>query len=268
MNDVIRYYSGFDEWGRLEREPLEFLINWHYIRKHAPAGGKILDNGAGPGKYALELAKCGYQVTLTDLTPRLVGLAQEKAGELGLQEQFNGFHVLNAMNLTGIADDSYDGALMMGPLYHLQKEEERSKAVQELYRVTKRGGIVFVAVQTRMKMTLTSLQHPRHWKPHDTIASIRQFRENGVFNHQDEGRFTGAYFYDVNEITPFMEQHGFDTVTVIASSSLGGLLSSEQRQYWEEQGEGNQMTDLLIGMAEDPSILGIASHLLYIGRKK
>lgn len=33
---IIKYYSGFDEWGRLEREPIEFIINMHYIREHLP----------------------------------------------------------------------------------------------------------------------------------------------------------------------------------------------------------------------------------------
>lgn len=29
MENVIAYYSSFDEWGRLDREPLEFTVNWH-----------------------------------------------------------------------------------------------------------------------------------------------------------------------------------------------------------------------------------------------
>lgn len=45
MNKIIDYYNGFDEWGRLDREPLEFMVNWHHIRKHLPPGGHLLDNG-------------------------------------------------------------------------------------------------------------------------------------------------------------------------------------------------------------------------------
>ncbi|WP_268747759.1 class I SAM-dependent methyltransferase [Cohnella kolymensis] len=78
MSDIIDYYSRFDEWGRLSREPLEFTVNWHYITTHLPPNGAILDNGAGPGKYSMELAKHGYRVTLTDLTPNLVEIAKKK----------------------------------------------------------------------------------------------------------------------------------------------------------------------------------------------
>lgn len=268
MNDVIAYYSRFDEWGRLDREPLEFLINWHYMKKYLPKSGDVLDNGAGPGKYAMELAKEGYHVTLADITPRFVEMAKEKADELGLTHKFNGFHVLNATTLKGIASDRYDASLMLGPLYHLQKEDEREAAVNELWRVTKKNGIVFVAFQSRMRMLLTSLLYPQAWKPHDNMASIHSFMDGGIFNHHDKGRFTGAYYYNVEEIKPFMEKSGFETVDLIGSSSIGALVNNEQKQYWKERGEHRELIDLLVKTAEDPSVLGVSSHLLYIGRKK
>ncbi|ANE46469.1 methyltransferase [Paenibacillus swuensis] len=268
MDHVIDYYSQFDEWGRLDREPLEFTINLHYIKQYLAASGTILDNGAGPGKYAMELAKLGYNVTLSDLTPKLVDTAKQKAAELGLSEQFNGFHVLNATHLEGIADEIYDASLMLGPLYHLQKEEERISAVRELHRVTKRDGIVFVAFQSRMKMTITSLQYPQSWKPNDNLDTIKEFYETGVFNHNDKGRFTGAYYFDIDEVRPFMEKYGFDTIDLIGSSSVGAMLTDEQKQYWIEKGEYAKVIDFLISVAKDPSVLGISSHLLYVGRKR
>ncbi|RNB78273.1 class I SAM-dependent methyltransferase [Brevibacillus panacihumi] len=268
MENVIDYYSRFDEWGRLDREPLEFIISWHYMRQYLPPHGHVFDNGAGPGKYAMELAKLGYQVTLSDITPRLVELAKEKATELGVMERFGGFHVCNATHLAGIPNEFFAASLMLGPLYHLQKEEERIHAVRELFRVTKKDGIVFVAFQSRMRMTITSLQFPQYWKPHDTIDSIKEFGNTGIFNHEDKGRFTGAYYFNIDDIKPFMESHGFETIDLIGSSSIGGLLSKEQKQSWEEKGESHKLVKMLIEMAKDRSVLGISSHLLYIGRRK
>jgi len=268
MKNVIDYYSSFDEWGRLDREPLEFIINFHYIRKYLPSFGTVLDNGAGPGKYSIELARLGYNVTLSDMTPKLVEVAKQKASELGLTGQFNGFHVLNATHLDGVPNEIYDGSLMLGPLYHLQKEEERVSATRELFRVTKRNGIVFVAFQSRMRMAITSLQFPQFWKPNDNLDSINEFYENGIFNHNDKGRFTGAYYFNIDEIKPFMEKIGFETIDLIGSSSVGAMMSNEQKQYWAEQGEDEKLMNFLISTANDPSALGVSSHLLYIGRRK
>ncbi|BBH24532.1 hypothetical protein Back11_58770 [Paenibacillus baekrokdamisoli] len=271
-NHVVDYYTSFGEreWSRLDREPLEFTVNWHYMKKYLPSSGCILDNGAGPGKYAMELARCGYQITLTDLTPHSVELAEIKAAELGLEQHFAGFHIQNATHLDALSNVSFDASLMLGPLYHLQKADERSMAVKELYRVTKPGGVVFVAFRNRTNHVLTSLLRPDHWKPNDNVDTIEAFYESGIFNHQDEGRYTGAYYYPVEEINPFMEEHGFEGVELIGSTNLGTLLSQEHWNMWINKGETEhkKLISFLIKMAREPSILGISSHLLYIGRKK
>ncbi|WP_053367934.1 class I SAM-dependent methyltransferase [Bacillus sp. FJAT-27245] len=269
MSKIIQYYSQFDEWGRLDREPIEFQVNWHYMKKYLPNTGHILDNGAGPGKYAIELAKDGYKVTLTDLTPRLVEMAEEKARHFGLEEQFNGFFTADARSLANLGDEQFDASLMLGPLYHLQEEEDRIKAVNELNRVTKKSGLVFVAFMPRIRHILTSLLNPENWKPNDNINSILEFSRTGRFNHADDGRFTGAYYYNIEEIVPFMEQHGFETVELIGSNA-GAILTSASWKYWEGRGEEevDKIINLIIERATDPYILGVSSHLLYIGRKK
>lgn len=152
-------------------------------------------------------------------------------------------------------------------LYEISSDENRKKAVRELFRVTKQGGVVFVAFQSRIRMTITSLLYPQYWKPHDRVEAIIQFGKTGIFNHQDQGRFTGAYYFPIEEIRPFMESHGFETIDLIGSSSIGGLLSKEQQQYWKDQGDEQQLLEMLIKTAKDPSVLGISSHLMYIGRR-
>lgn len=121
---------------------------------------------------------------------------------------------------------------MLGPLYHLQQPDDRSRAVKELFRVTKSGGVVFVAFMTRIRHLMTSLAYPQSWKPNDNIDDIQTFLETGVFNHSDEGRFTGAYYFNIEDIRPFMELHGFESVKLIGSSGIAGSLKQEQFYYW------------------------------------
>ena len=268
MSEIINYYNQFDEWGRLEREPIEFQVNWHYIKKYIPEKGLVLDNGAGPGKYSMELAKEGYKVTLTDLTPRFVDIAKEKAKELDLEKQFEGFYAADAKDLNMIRDEYFDSALMLGPMYHLQEEDDRVHAVKELNRVTKKNGIVFVAFMPRIRHILTSLLYPENWKPNNTLDSINQFSHTGCFNHEKEGRFTGAYYFNIEDINPFMESQGFKTLDLIGSNA-GAILGKDHWKYWTNKGEQevDKIIDLIKEKATDPHILGISSHLLYIGKK-
>lgn len=267
MSEIISYYNEFDEWGRLDREPIEFQVNWHYIKKYIPETGNIFDNGAGPGKYSISLAKEGYKLTLADLTPRLVDIAKDKANELKLNKQFNDFLVADARDLYMLGDEQFDASLMLGPMYHLQDEMDRIKAINELNRVTKKGGLVFVAFMPRVRHIFTSLLYPENWKPNNSMDAINQFSETGCFDHADKGRFTGAYYFNIEEIKPFMESCGFENIELLGSN-VGAILNKASFDYWKDKGEEDKVIKLIIDKATDPYIIGISSHLLYIGRKK
>ncbi|WP_054710418.1 class I SAM-dependent methyltransferase [Bacillus sp. JCM 19041] len=267
MSEIISYYNQFDEWGRLEREPIEYQVNWYYIKKYLPQTGTILDNGAGPGKYSMELAKEGYHVTLADLTPRLVDIAKNKAIELNLKNQFNDLLVADARDLNMLGDEQFDASLMLGPMYHLQDEMDRIKAMNELKRVTKKEGVVFVAFMSRVRHIFTSLLHPENWKPNNSVDAINRFSENGCFNHSDKGRFTDAYYFNIEEIKPFMESYSFESLELLGSN-VGAILNKDSWDYWKAKGEEDKVIKLIIDKATDPYILGISTHLLYIGRRK
>jgi len=267
VNDILRYYQQFDEWGRLDREPLKFLMNMHFIRRYLPMNGRILDNGGGPGKYAAALAQAGYRVTLTDLSARLVEEARARMAATEGNVRLEACRVADAQDLIMFEDGSFDAALMMGPMYHLQQEAQREKAALELRRVTKPGGVVFVAFMTREKQASMYLLDPASWPPCDTHDGIRAFLDTGVFNHRDEGRFTGAYAFPLAEIVPFMERLGYETIKLIAADSIGGM-TSDRLGAWRARGEAEygRIVELLAELAENTAFLGSAPHLLYVGK--
>lgn len=88
MRDQIRAYYDANveqEWGRLERNRMEFAITTRCLSQHLPDSGRVLDCGGGPGRYALWLAKRGYDVTLFDLSPKCLEWAQREAERASLR---------------------------------------------------------------------------------------------------------------------------------------------------------------------------------------
>ena len=55
------------------------------LQQQFPSGGNILEIGGGTGEDATYLAERGYKVLLTDPSPTMVDLAQEKLAPLGSQ---------------------------------------------------------------------------------------------------------------------------------------------------------------------------------------
>jgi len=85
------------------------------LREFLPeAPRRLLDIGGGPGRYSIALARLGYSVTLFDLSQGCLELAQQKSKELGveLSATVRG----NALSLRDFAEETFDVALLMGPL--------------------------------------------------------------------------------------------------------------------------------------------------------
>lgn len=66
-------------------DPLEAAAWRQALRESLPEpGAKVLDVGAGTGALSLLAAELGYQVTALDLSPGMLGQAERKAEERGL----------------------------------------------------------------------------------------------------------------------------------------------------------------------------------------
>jgi ubiquinone/menaquinone biosynthesis C-methylase UbiE len=136
------------EWQRLVKDPyhsLEFLVTMHHLRKHLPPTGKVLDAGGGPGRYALELCRAGYEVVLLDISSALIDLAREqfKAEPQAVQDRLREFHVGDVRDLSRFETGTFDAALCLGgPLTHISAAADRDRAVAELVRVARPGAAV------------------------------------------------------------------------------------------------------------------------------
>ena len=83
---VKNYYNGqvLKEWRRLIRDAyhrLEFETTLHFIKKHFPKRGLILDAGGGPGRYTVTLAGLGYDMLILDMTPANVEFAYGRSND-------------------------------------------------------------------------------------------------------------------------------------------------------------------------------------------
>ena len=88
MSLVREFYKDAQkEWDRLDIPlcRIEFASTLALIDEYMAAAGKtVADIGGGPGRYTIELLERGCSVTLLDLSPENIALAQTKLAELGL----------------------------------------------------------------------------------------------------------------------------------------------------------------------------------------
>ncbi|MBO4412119.1 MAG: class I SAM-dependent methyltransferase [Lachnospiraceae bacterium] len=141
MDEIIEFYGKYNEEKRLLSPygRVEFLVTMKYLKDliGERKGLRILDIGAGTGRYTLPLAELGHEVTAIDLTPYNVGILKQKAERAGIRLSAR---IGNALNLKKEESGSYDLILLFGPLYHLFSEDEKERALSEAKRLLKPGG--------------------------------------------------------------------------------------------------------------------------------
>jgi S-adenosylmethionine-dependent methyltransferase len=147
MSDVVRRYYDQNvetEWERLDRpyRRFELVSTLRLIEEHFPEQGRVVDIGGGPGRYAVELVRLGYRVTLVDLSEKAIAFAREKLTELNLAAEC--LAVEDARDLSALPSEAFDAALMLGPMYHLVDQEDRRAALSELRRLLKPGAPAIV----------------------------------------------------------------------------------------------------------------------------
>jgi len=147
MNHLENYYANYDEEGRLlsKHGQVEYRTTMKYIHEMMGDTGrkKILEVGAGTGRYSIALAKEGHEVDALEYTEHNLELMNTKIAGEGLLNIRT--HHGTALDLSRFEDESFDMTLVLGPMYHLYTKEDKQKAMAEAIRVTKRGGHIFVA---------------------------------------------------------------------------------------------------------------------------
>ena len=249
------------EWKRLEHYVLENATVQHYFSRYLPPPpARIVDIGGGPGRYALMLAQQGYEVTLIDLSPSNVAWAREQFAQAGVQAYAE---LGDARNLRQFAAGQFDAALLLGPLYHLPKYEDRHQAVSEMRRVLRLGGRAFTMMLTRAAAIYEGFNR---W-PEGILdrEGVQQLLTAGSgFNFEkNPSDFEGVYFAHPSEVLPLHEALNLRTYALVGCEGvLGGRRAEIERMTPEVQVAWIQ---LVLQVCEDPSILGASERLLYVG---
>lgn len=235
MTDLEKYYNKFNEEKRLNSRhgQVEFITSMKYIHDYLEEmeEPKILDVGAGTGRYSVALAEEGYDVTAVELVKYNLGILKKKGSSV---RAYQG----NAKKLSRFEDDSFDLTLVFGPMYHLYSQEDKLQALLEAKRVTKNGGVILVAYCMNEYSVLTF-----------------GFKENHIKESLEAGRLTKD-FHVVSE-----EKDLYDYVRVEDIDALNQKAKLERIKLITPDGPANYMRPVLNAMDEETFHIFMEYHL-------
>ncbi len=258
-SDILGYYNNGREHSRLKNiGRLEFVRTQELLHRFMPpAPAEVIDIGGGAGIHALPLMEDGFSVTLVEPVPLHVDQAREAS--------IANATVGDARHLS-FEDESFDVALLLGPLYHLTEREDRLTALRGALRLVRPGGLLFAAVISRFASTHDGLQ--MHFLTNPEFERIVE-DDVAMGQHRNptrrSGWFTTAYLHRPEEIGEELVEAGWEPKAVLAIEGAGSSCDSD---YWLDDPERQEIALRAIRRVEaEPSLLGSSPHVLAIGTR-
>ena len=237
MNErnLIDYYNKFNEDKRLTRRHgiVEYTVAMKYINDYLEKmnNPKIIDIGAGTGKYSIELSNRGYDVTAVELVKHNLRVIEKNNKDIKV--------ILgNAINLNKIKDKSYDLVLLFGPLYHLISQDEKVKALKEAKRVLKDDGILMISYCMNEYAILTY-----------------GFKENNIKNCINNNLVNSDF-----HITPKLDDL-YSYVRLEDIDELNSIVGLKRIKIVSQDGPSDYMRNILNNMDDETFNLYIKYHL-------
>lgn len=265
MTELEQHYNKFNEEKRLDSRhgQVEYITSMKYIHKYLDKLKeesesdekpiRILDIGAGTGRYSVPLANEGYDVSAVELVKHNLGLLKAKNSSV---KAYQG----NALKLKRFSDGEFDMALLFGPMYHLFSHEDKLKALMEAKRVVRPGGIILVAYLMNEYSVITYA-----------------FKEQHIMECLDEGRLTEDYhtvssqkdLYDymrTEDIAQLNSEAGLTRIQIISPDGAANYIRPYLNKLTDE--EFGEFIKYHLSTCERADMLGAAAHTLDILRNE
>lgn len=254
MNELENYYGKFCEDKRLlsRHGQVEYRTTMTFIHKYLQKQDRILDIGAGTGRYSIALSEEGHEVDAIELVKYNLGVLKAKKSKV---KAYQG----SALDLSRYKDNTFDVTLLFGPMYHLFTYEDKIKALYEAKRVTKTNGIIFVAYVMNDYSVLVHGFRDGH-----ILEAIKQQKIDA--NFQTQTNIDDLYSYvRLEQINKLNEDLHLERIEIIAADGPADYMRPILNKMDEETFEAFMNYHLSTCQRQD--LIGASSHTVDILRK-
>ncbi len=220
-------------------------------RPSSPA--KILDIGAGTGRYSVALSREGFDVTAVELVKHNIEILRAKHENV---KTWQG----DARDLGFLDDDSFDVTLLFGPMYHLHGEENKLKALLEARRVTKKGGIILVAYVMNEYSVISYCFKEHKWAE---VAAKDGLSPDFHIKATEEDLYDYVRISDIDDLN---KKAGLERIKIISADGAADFMRRELNEMSED--EFKAFCDFQLAIAERQDLVGAGSHTVDILKVK
>ncbi len=264
--DPVRAAAFYDEYGEREwtrfedgrTSPTSLAVHVHYLQRFVQPGDRVLDAGAGPGRFTIELARLGAEIVVADLSPGQLDLNRQKLEAAGLEERVLDRVVADVTDLARFENESFDAVVCFGgPVsYAVDRAED---AITELARVTRAGGHVLLSVMSLAGTVARYVEIVVELARRDGVELTEEIVRTGFLPEEPDYGHLDMRLFRWSELRELLSRHG----EIVAASAAGLLKHPEP----EEPELRELLTRLELDLAAEPGAIDAGEHMLAVVRK-
>jgi SAM-dependent methyltransferase len=268
-NWVRSYYDQYaeKEWQRWDRSPVEhvkFEVHLHYLRQSLHPGDRVLEIGAGPGRFTQELARIAQRIVVADISPVQLELNRQNAQALGFASAVERWVECDMCDLEPhFRDSEFDAVVCYGgPLSYVFDRAEQ--AVYELKRVTRSAGVLLFGV-----MSLWGGVH--HFLPsvlQEPPEESRQINATGDLSPDTSECLSHfCHMYRAAEFRALLEGCGLVVEVLSASDCLSATWAELLEKVQRDDVLWQHLLDMELEACREPGCVDMGTHTIAVCRK-
>jgi Methylase involved in ubiquinone/menaquinone biosynthesis len=256
------YQNKYNENSRMDRNPLEYLRCKEIIGRYLKDDVMLIaDIGGATGAFSFWLAELGHRVSLLDYTPLHIDQAKRKSSTSGIK--LHSFDCGDAKCLP-YKSGEFDLVLLMGPLYHMQNDEDRIQCLNEAYRVLKKGGLVICESISRYANIFEGYKY-MFIEDENFVKILDENLETGMHNPEGTEYFTTAFFHTPDLLRKEVAQTNFEVIDLV--SVEGFAQSFDTDSLMSDEAKKEMLLKYIRETERTPELLGVSGHHMIIGKK-
>ncbi len=258
---------GMREWDRLVQDPtndVSLHIYTHYLEQYIGPNQKVLEIGAGAGRFTQVLARLGARIVVSDLSRVQLDLNKQHAQQYGFVSAVEQWVQVDMCDMSRFASESFDRVVAYGgPLSYVL--DQRDTALHECLRVLKRGGLLILSV-----ISLWGSAHRRLDGVLATPAEInKQITDTGdILPEMIPDREQYFHMFRARELRNWLRRTGVKILAMSASDCLStgwGMMLEEIRK---DEAKWNELMRMEVEACSEVESLNMGMHTIAVVRKE
>ena len=254
----------FQRWAAGPIQLVDFAVHKHYLRQYIARGQRVLEVGAGGGRFTEEIAKLTDHITVVDIAPDKLERNRRNAVAMGYLDRVEQWLQADMCDLKPhLAADQFDVLVCYGgPLSYAF--DRREKAIRELVRVVKPGGMLLLSARSLWGTVHEFLPTILRFDPRIN----REIVETGDMGPTQVALATRFWHaYRAQEFKEFIEQAGAEVILQSASDCLSATWRDMLSAWQADEHTWKHLLELEIRACREPGALDMGNHVFAAARK-